>query len=586
MYINEHFDDFDMEDYNVNVRMVTFIVIIMVAILTLVYFVRIYATKKEHVIKDMEGEFAIIETVISDHLNYSRYFVNAISNSIKGHYEDLNYIQEELRAHFESTDFNKLFGWKKYGWVDKNFKEVISSDSGIKYEPIKKPLIKKIAKEVNIKNPSVFDSIIFYTSHPNTMEHGLKIIDIVKDKKTKKFIGALTIRYDLDQMIRSLNSRKNNPIANFLILDKDYNFVAASKPEIDHIIDSEGEFSKHISVVLEKFRNSDEQEVSYLDMVNGLNYHIKHLKDLPFIIIVNIDNEVIKRNILDSVSKKFIEVSVFAVLCLFMIVSIYKRETILRARAERATKKANEATKAKTNFLAFTAHEIRSPLGFILTGSELMIKHLLGPLPESYHKYAEGIHQNSKIILDFITDILDENQIIEGKFKIVNSLASIEEITYEAIKQNIGRYGKREIDITTDFEEHLPLLVCDRMRMLQVISNLINNSIKYSNEKVVIIVSLKVVDDKMIFTLTDKGIGMTYEDIKTAMNHYGASGSSKNHNIGSYGLGLSIVKMLLEAHDADLSITSAIGEGTTVRIFFPKHKLVYNHKRSKVTPNY
>ena len=97
-----------------------------------------------------------------------------------------------------------------------------------------------------------------------------------------------------------------------------------------------------------------------------------------------------------------------------------------------------------------------------MTGSEIMSKELFGKIPAEYTKYVEGIHQNAQIILDFITDILDENQIIEGQFKIVNSLNKIEDIIIRVAEFYLG---KKNISIITDFEPNLPLVICDKKRM-------------------------------------------------------------------------------------------------------------------------
>jgi len=262
---------------------------------------------------------------------------------------------------------------------------------------------------------------------------------------------------------------------------------------------------------------------------------------------------------------------------LIIIISIYKRETSLRTKAEKATIIANNATKAKSNFLAFTAHEIRSPLGFILTGSEVMSKELFGTLPQNYIKYAEGIHNNAQIILDFITDILDENQIIEGQFKIVNSLNKIQDIIAQVISVYLG---KKNISIVTDFDPKLPLLICDKRRITQVIDNLINNSIKYSNENTTITISAKLHENQMIVTITDQGIGMKEHEIPIALSKYGTINKNDYTKGGSYGLGLPIVKMLLDAHDAILEIRTNNGKGTTVKIIFPKFKIVYNKEKN------
>ena len=87
----------------------------------------------------------------------------------------------------------------------------------------------------------------------------------------------------------------------------------------------------------------------------------------------------------------------------------------------------------------------------------MMTKEFLGELPLPYKKYAQGIYDNSNLILEFITDILDESQIIEGKFKITNTLTSIQEVIKEAIQVNLARFNIRKIEIITQIENGLPI---------------------------------------------------------------------------------------------------------------------------------
>ncbi|PCJ27324.1 MAG: hypothetical protein COA94_03965 [Rickettsiales bacterium] len=253
-----------------------------------------------------------------------------------------------------------------------------------------------------------------------------------------------------------------------------------------------------------------------------------------------------------------------------------KARTFLRTKAEKATLEAETATKAKTNFLAFTAHEIRSPLGFIITGSEMMAKGFTGKLSKQHQEYAEGIHENAQQILEFLSDILDESQIIEGKFKIRNTQTQLEDVINEAIKVNLARYHKKKINVVSKMEENLPLLICDRRRILQVLSNLISNSLKYSDDHTTITLTGKVVNNKMEVQIIDEGIGMDEKGINIALSSYGTLEHGRHYSDGSYGLGLPIVKMLLNAHDATLSIKSEKSKGTVVKIVFPKYKLVYN----------
>ncbi len=566
-------------DYTVNVQMITFIVITMVVILTLVNCIRIYSSHKSNILKEMATESSFLSAVISDQLNYSKYFIKLISKSVKTYPQNIERIRDTLQFHFQSREFNLLFGWRKYSWANNEFQEVATSMDGIIKNPKKLTFVENIVATMNVNNKEK-DTIFFRINKGSDQTYSLKLINTLFDKETQKFIGSVVLSYDIDTMIKYLNNRKKNSSINFVIIDENLTIVAKSKSQIDKITLTNNKLSPYIIEILKKntlHSGNLNKDYSYLDMVNGLNYFIKPLEKLPFTVIVNIDHNFIKDDIIKSVAKKFLEVGLLAGVSLIIIISIYKRETSLRTKAEKATILANNATKAKTNFLAFTAHEIRSPLGFILTGSEVMSKELFGRIPSNYTKYVEGIHNNAQIILDFITDILDENQIIEGQFKIVNSLNQIQDIIAQVATSHSG---KKNISIVTDFEANLPLLVCDKRRITQVIDNLINNSIKYSNENTIITISVKMNEDQMLVTIIDQGIGMKEHEIPIALSKYGTISKNDYTKGGSYGLGLPIVKMLLDAHEAILNIHSIDGKGTTVKIIFPKFKIVYNKEKN------
>lgn len=571
-------EDINNIEQKIAMQMVTFGVIVVVIILTLVSFIRIYSNKKENILKNMEAEALLLETVISDNLNYSKYFINIIAQNIKKNPYDLNYVQQVLNNHFIDENFNQLFGWRNRSWVNNNFMEVVSSKRGIIQQPRYFEFIEKLSKNNDLNEKNWRKNIVFYANKNSKIGDSLKIIDNITDNKTKKFIGSVVLSYDIKTMIKNLNIRKTNKDLDFVILNQQLQVIAQSKKSIKNVINTEQNLDPKLNEVIQSLKGNykkDELKLSYLDMLNGVNYFIHSLNDLPFILIVNTDNEVIKKDILDSITQKFVEVCVFAFSCLFIIISIYKRETMLRTKAEKATIAANNATKAKSSFLAFTAHEIRSPLGFILTGSEIMTKELMGKLPPKYKKYASGIKGNAQLILDFITDILDETQIIEGKFKIINSLNKVSDIVDEAIKTNLARYNDRNVNITSKISKNIPLLICDKRRMSQVFSNLISNGIKYSKDHTTIKITSKIVDGALEIKIADQGIGMHENDIPIALSTYGTVHNIEYNSNSSYGLGLPIVKMLLDAHDATISIKSKVGKGTTITLVFPKHKLIH-----------
>jgi signal transduction histidine kinase len=558
-----------------NIRIITLSVIAIVLILMMIYFIKTYVNKKQSVMYNIRSEADILETALSDDMNYSKYFLNLLAKQIINvDYNNIQEIKKIFKMHSYSNEFNQSFGWRKYSFIDVNFLEILTNTKDNITHPKNLSFIQQILPKDNS------DKIAFFTSKSSHKNNSLKLIQNLS--KNSHRIGSIMLSYDLSTMIRKLNKRKKNEHTNFVILNDKLEIVAQSKPSIHNItIDNHDAVSSYVHDILHKvnfFTKDVTKEISYLNVISGVNYHIKKINDLPFILIINLDSHEIKYKILDDFLKKVTEAGIFTCIFLAIVISIYKRETWLRSKAEEATIIANKATKAKSDFLAFTAHEIRSPLGFILTGSEMMSKELLGELSVNYKKYAEGIHQNAQMILDFITAILDEGQIIEGKFKIVNSITSITDIIEQSVQINKTRFNQRKIDMKVSFEKNLPQLICDQRRILQVMNNLISNAIKYSNDDTVIKIRGFLSEDKMIIEITDQGIGMSSNKIVNILDKSNNLNQKVKHNfIESYGLGLPIVRMLLEAHNASLVINSKIGVGTIVKVIFPKYKLIYTN---------
>ena len=283
-------------DYTVNVQMITFIVITMVVILTLVNCIRIYSSHKSNILKEMATESSFLSAVISDQLNYSKYFIKLISKSVKTYPQNIERIRDTLQFHFQSREFNLLFGWRKYSWANNEFQEVATSMDGIIKNPKKLNFVENIVATMNVNNKEK-DTIFFRINKGSDQTYSLKLINTLFDKETQKFIGSVVLSYDIDTMIKYLNNRKKNSSINFVIIDENLTIVAKSKSQIDKITLTNNTLSPYIIQILKKntlHSGNLNKDYSYLDMVNGLNYFIKPLENLPFTVIVNIDHNFIK----------------------------------------------------------------------------------------------------------------------------------------------------------------------------------------------------------------------------------------------------------------------------------------------------
>lgn len=114
-------------DYNVNIQIITFIVITMVIILTLVNFIRIYSNEKSVLLKGMSTEANSLKTVLSNQLSYSKYFIKLIGRNIKENPTDLLHVKKTLKTSFLSKHFNSLFGWREYSWVNDEYLELVTT---------------------------------------------------------------------------------------------------------------------------------------------------------------------------------------------------------------------------------------------------------------------------------------------------------------------------------------------------------------------------------------------------------------------------------------------------------------------------
>jgi signal transduction histidine kinase len=562
------------EDYKSNIKLIAFLIAFIVLLLTVIFFIKTYADIKQRVIHNMHIEADRLEKLFSEDLAHTTYILEMLAKQIKPHHKDYEHIYRILNAYSTNLNINNMFGWTAFSWTDANHIMRVNSQEGIINRPI----------------DYIYSSNFISEISPNKIHYGTPIRGSISNKEVipatigvtnnrGEYIGSITVGFDIATLTQRLNERKRNEYTNFAIIDKRLRVIIKSQSIISKIgVKDEYIVSHNLTGMLKKinFFSNNSKEFSYLDMISGLNYYVKKLDKYPFILLISIADDEISKNIFSKVLTKFLEISIFSSFFLCLIISIYKRETWLRTQAEKASQIAIKATQSKTDFLAFTAHEIRSPLGFVLTGSEIMQKELLGPIPVSYKDYVNGINLNANLILDFINDILDESHIAEGHFKIENSINDIESIIEKAIVTNKTRFNDRKIDIITEINSNIPKLICDGRRILQAINNILSNSIKYSKDYTTITISAKIVNEKMYISITDQGIGMSGEEIKIAFTKYGTVRKKNFSFIQSYGLGLPIVKKLIEAHDAELQVSSKVNEGTVVTIIFPKYKLIYN----------
>jgi signal transduction histidine kinase/ActR/RegA family two-component response regulator len=245
--------------------------------------------------------------------------------------------------------------------------------------------------------------------------------------------------------------------------------------------------------------------------------------------------------------------------------------------AIREARDAAEATSvAKSGFLASMSHELRTPLNAVIGFSEMMLGEAFGPLGhERYRSYAKDIHDSGWHLLAIINDILDVAKAESGKFELDEEVFDCREIISEAAIMLRPRVNEAGLILETDLPANIPQLRADRRRTKQILLNLIDNAVKFtpSGGRVSITVSCELARG-LIVAVHDTGIGIAGEHLKKVLQPFVQVTTTARRAKEGTGLGLPLVRVMMERHGGALELESELGKSTTARVVFPPHRLV------------
>lgn len=226
---------------------------------------------------------------------------------------------------------------------------------------------------------------------------------------------------------------------------------------------------------------------------------------------------------------------------------------------------ADSANRAKGEFLSSMSHEIRTPLNSVLGLNEMILRE---SEDSSITSYAEGIKSSSKMLLALINDILDFSKIDAGKMQIINDEYSTSAMIRSIVNMISDRASEKRLRLIINADPNLPSkLVGDEIRIKQCIINMLTNSVKYTQEGSV---SLSIgftecsATGKIILNVSirDTGIGIREEDMQKLFSPFERINEKCNKNIEGTGLGMCIVKKLLEAMNGTLNVKSEYTRGS------------------------
>jgi signal transduction histidine kinase len=215
------------------------------------------------------------------------------------------------------------------------------------------------------------------------------------------------------------------------------------------------------------------------------------------------------------------------------------------------------------------SHELRTPLNAIIGFSELMREKMFGPLGDPrYTEYAGLIHNSGRHLLDLITDMLDMAKIEAGKMVLTPERVELGETLDDCLHTLQAQATGAGITLSSDVTGH-PVLLADRRAVKQILLNLLSNALKFTTSGGQVVVSAWKAGGHGYIAVRDTGIGIAEEDLKRLGNPFEQARVNPMHAQGGTGLGLALVKALVEKHGGQCVMESQLGIGTTVIVDFP-----------------
>ena len=245
-------------------------------------------------------------------------------------------------------------------------------------------------------------------------------------------------------------------------------------------------------------------------------------------------------------------------------------ERIVERTAELAAamEKAQAADRIKSAFLATMSHELRTPLNSIIGFTGLMLQGLAGPLNPEQHKQMSMVQGSARHLLALINDVLDISKIEAGQLTLSITSFELKASIEKVVKQVSPLAEKKGLKLTLDIADDIATATTDQRRLEQVILNLLNNAVKFT-EKGHVAISCGIEKDQYCLSVSDTGIGIQPEHLQEVFKPFHQVDTGLTRKYEGTGLGLSICKKIVEMMGGAIEVESRWGQGSTFTVRFP-----------------
>ena len=252
---------------------------------------------------------------------------------------------------------------------------------------------------------------------------------------------------------------------------------------------------------------------------------------------------------------------------------------------ERMNRELEKANQLKSRFIANMSHELRTPLNSIIGFSDILLEETFGSLTDEQKRYIGNIRNSGKHLLELINNVLDLSKIDSGRYELQYETFFVDEVIHEVVETMKPLAESKSLSISINIDPEVDTLTADRVKVKQVLYNLISNAIKFTPEGGSISVTAqreKINDEDAVrFAVKDTGVGIPPDDLDRIFDEFEQIDTSLSRQYGGVGLGLALSRRLVELHGGKISVESTLGKGSTFYFSIPTAKEVKEEVKEK-----
>ena len=247
---------------------------------------------------------------------------------------------------------------------------------------------------------------------------------------------------------------------------------------------------------------------------------------------------------------------------------VLKRQDALLAEQQRTADKLRMADKNKDEFLATLAHELRNPLAPITSASALLS---FTKDPDAIRKASAVIARQAKHITGLVDDLLDVSRVAQGKITLESTPVDLRVVAADALEQTKPLVERQKHRLDVHLPDEPAIASGDHKRLVQVLTNLLSNAAKYTPKGGEIVLTVAAAEDQLLVSVSDNGIGMGPELLANAFDLFAQASDSLHQSEGGLGIGLALVKNLVQLHGGTIEAHSAgPGQGSRFDVLLPR----------------